>query len=675
MMIRSIALGGASAAGLAVLLVGAVALVAPPPPRGGTEAAMPPRTDPQTPRTAEFGQLSGEGAAVLPRSDAPSTLGTEPPAAGDAVAPDAPNRGDRSARAPDVVAALEGVRPPGGGDEAPELRAAAPSDGMPATFARPGADAPGADAGETADDVVQRTVPILDPEAEAEADGTPRAGTDAPEAVALGPDDAEPAAPSADTAVALQAAPGGIGAEADPEPSFARTGGDGSAIVANVETPGRTAPSASEDVPAAPAAEADAAPVAATVPLAPAASDAAAAPGPQEDTTEPSAPAVASFEVAVLAPAPVGPAPEGEGPVATSADAPVEAGDRPDALDPAPADVAPVSSTSASLADSPATAAPGLAAPSDSARGEEFAVRADEAPAPDAARPEAPDAADPEPTPPSAEPAPARTASVVAPRPRPEADAGAVADVPVEGTADAAPTPSEPVEAASGGGETGEGAGEDDPDRPAIQRYAGAFDGADGRPLFAVVLVDDGTGVEPEALAAFDFPVTFAIDPALPDAAARAAVYREAGHEVALLGSAMPPGGDADALRAVGDALPETTALVDAPDGRVGEGSALPALAEAGRGLLAPPGADVAAAEQAGVPAATAYRVLDDDDQRSSVIARFLDRATFEAEEDGTVVVVGRTRPETVTGLYSWALGRRAEVVQPAPLSAVLLAP
>ena len=212
----------------------------------------------------------------------------------------------------------------------------------------------------------------------------------------------------------------------------------------------------------------------------------------------------------------------------------------------------------------------------------------------------------------------------------------------------------------------------------ALADNAAPFD-RDGRPLFSVVLVDDGTGVAPDALAGLDLPVSFALDPAAADAAERAARYREAGHEVVLLADALPVTDARDlevAFAGAVQALPMATAVLDAPDRRLARArGALPALAETGLGLVVHPvglGAELREAEAQGIAAARLYRVLDDADQQAPVIARYLDRATFEAARDGSVIVVGRARPETVTALLSWALGDRALTVQPAPLSAVL---
>ncbi len=223
-------------------------------------------------------------------------------------------------------------------------------------------------------------------------------------------------------------------------------------------------------------------------------------------------------------------------------------------------------------------------------------------------------------------------------------------------------------------------------DLPAIQAYAVPFDANEERPLMAVVLIDDpDSRIEQSTLTRFTFPVAFAVDPMHPDAAERAGMYREAGFEVVMLGSMLPEGATAaDTEVAVGAAqsmLPETVALLDTPESRIqGDRPVLDAtvalLAETGHGLLAfPRGLNAAeqTASRAGVPGATLFRLLDDEDQRATQITRFLSRAAFTAAQEGTVIVAGHTRPDTVTALFSWALGDRSEAVALAPLSATLL--
>ncbi|TFL18208.1 divergent polysaccharide deacetylase family protein [Jannaschia formosa] len=221
----------------------------------------------------------------------------------------------------------------------------------------------------------------------------------------------------------------------------------------------------------------------------------------------------------------------------------------------------------------------------------------------------------------------------------------------------------------------------------ALTEQAAAFENPDGKPLFSVVLIDDPEGgVSRSALLALDMPLTFAVDPARPDAAEVAQAYREAGHEVLMLAEGLPvagaPGEIAAAVLDAQAALPQAVGVLDRrSDGFVRNGTALsalvPPMAEAGLGLVGYGGGlgdGLDRAEREGVPSEAVYRVVDEGGERATVLTRYLDRATFEAAETGQVIVVGRTRPAMVTALLSWSLGRRADTVALAPVSAVLLA-
>ncbi len=225
----------------------------------------------------------------------------------------------------------------------------------------------------------------------------------------------------------------------------------------------------------------------------------------------------------------------------------------------------------------------------------------------------------------------------------------------------------------------------DDGPQPAIRAFAAEFDATEDRPLMAVVLIDEpDSRIELSTLTRFTFPVAFAIDPLHPDAATRAAAFREAGFEVVILGSMIAEGATAAdvevALAAVQEVLPQAVAVLDTPENRIQTDrpvldAVVGVLAETGHGLVAfPRGLNAAeqSANRAGVPGATVFRMLDDDDQRATVITRFLDRAAFTATQEGAVIVVGRTRPDTVTALFSWALGSRSEGLALAPLSATI---
>lgn len=224
-------------------------------------------------------------------------------------------------------------------------------------------------------------------------------------------------------------------------------------------------------------------------------------------------------------------------------------------------------------------------------------------------------------------------------------------------------------------------------DASPLVTFSEPFDNPEGKPAFAIVLIDEGDpAADRAALAALPFPVTFALDPSDPMAADHAAIYRAAGKEVAMLATALPRGAQAAdvevALGAMTSALPEAVAVMDTP-GRAFQGDrplstlVVPVVGAGGRGLLTwDQGLNAAdqVARRENIAAAVAFRDLDGAGESGSVIRRYLDRAAFKAAQDGRVTVVGRTRPETVAALLEWALEGRAATVALAPLTAVLAA-
>ena len=274
--------------------------------------------------------------------------------------------------------------------------------------------------------------------------------------------------------------------------------------------------------------------------------------------------------------------------------------------------------------------------------------------------------------------APARVLPQVAPPMPPAPDAMTPPASPalpqIDPPAPPAPPEAEPPEA------------QPDAPQPALLRNAVDFTADPDRPLMAIILIDDPDSPLTEAvLDQITFPVSFAIDPGAPDAASRAAQLRAAGFEVLIFAAAaLPPGASASdvevSLGAARQSVPQAVAILDGPDSRIQSDrpvleAVIAALGETGHGMVAF-ARNLNAAEQgarrAGLAAATAFRLLDDEDQRAPVITRYLDRAAFAAAQEGTVIVVGQSRPDTITAVFSWALGGRAEGVMLAPVSAAL---
>ena len=220
-----------------------------------------------------------------------------------------------------------------------------------------------------------------------------------------------------------------------------------------------------------------------------------------------------------------------------------------------------------------------------------------------------------------------------------------------------------------------------------IVTYARAFVAEPGKPKFAILLRDIGAaGMARDDLARLPFAVTFVIDPAAPDAAEAASTYRAAGQEVMILASGLPEGATpADleqSFQAMALALPETVAVLDLATGGLQENrllatQAVPILKAQGRGIVTYDrglGAAQQVAAREGLPHAVIFRELDAGGEDTPVIRRYLDRAAFKAAQEGQVLVIGQTRPETVAALLEWMVEGRGSSVQLAPVTAVMQA-
>lgn len=220
---------------------------------------------------------------------------------------------------------------------------------------------------------------------------------------------------------------------------------------------------------------------------------------------------------------------------------------------------------------------------------------------------------------------------------------------------------------------------------PPIDRFARPFDNPAGKPLFAVVLIDTGDPrIDRVALAEMPFPVTFALDPSMPESALAASIYRAAGQEVVMLATGIPEGAtaaDVEVSFGAHDAsLPEAVAVLDLEAGGFQGDRALstmvvPVLAGQGRGLLSwDRGLNAASqvARREGLRSGVIFRRLDGEAESVTQIRRYLDRAAFKAAQDGRVIVAGETQPNTVAALLEWAVEGRASSVALAPLTAAL---
>ena len=223
-----------------------------------------------------------------------------------------------------------------------------------------------------------------------------------------------------------------------------------------------------------------------------------------------------------------------------------------------------------------------------------------------------------------------------------------------------------------------------DPDAPALQRFAAAFENPDGKPTLTVVLLDDtGSANAPDLIRLLPFPATIVVDSDAPNAIARMTAFRDVGAEVAFRAQfptgALPSDVEVT-LQSALEAVPEAVAFVDAggtglQSSRDVTNQTIEAMAEGGRGLvLLPKGLNSAlrTATAEGVPAAAIYRDLDGDTQDGRVIRRSVDQAAFRARQDGSVILLARLRPQTLDALVEWYGVNSGGQVVIAPLSAAL---
>ena len=222
-------------------------------------------------------------------------------------------------------------------------------------------------------------------------------------------------------------------------------------------------------------------------------------------------------------------------------------------------------------------------------------------------------------------------------------------------------------------------------DVPLLRKNALDFTTIPELPEMAVVLLDTGPGRETVGdVALMPFPLSVAVDASQPDAEAAIDYYRANNAEVILV-VPFPPGvtaTDVDVTMQAYDALLDKVVAVMVPESvgfqNAGDAAAQLAtvLGEKGLGLLSYPaglntGHKTAVSE--GVPATLVFRDLDPEDQSADVIRRFLDNVAFRARNEEGTVALARVRPDSLQALLEWSLGNRAQTVNLAPLSALLI--
>ncbi|UOA27540.1 divergent polysaccharide deacetylase family protein [Pseudosulfitobacter sp. DSM 107133] len=210
------------------------------------------------------------------------------------------------------------------------------------------------------------------------------------------------------------------------------------------------------------------------------------------------------------------------------------------------------------------------------------------------------------------------------------------------------------------------------------------------KPMMSIVLIDNGADLSGgtvglAALRSFPYPLSFAIDANLPDAAERSAAYRAEGLEVLAMIDLPAGATPADAEVSIAAALNAVPQAIGVLEGTGTGFQADRALSDQVVSILGSDGYGIVMqskglntaqklAVRDGVPAATVFRDFDSADQTPTVIRRFLDQAAFRAGQEGGVIMLGRVRPDTISALLLWGLQDRAERVALTPVSALLKA-
>jgi len=240
-----------------------------------------------------------------------------------------------------------------------------------------------------------------------------------------------------------------------------------------------------------------------------------------------------------------------------------------------------------------------------------------------------------------------------------------------------------PESTAPGASEMTEPDGVTDDAAPALQRNAVACANTEGKPLFSVILIDDGN-LDRAQITGIGFPVTVALDPTRADAATAQSTYRAAGLEVLILATTLPAGATASDLEVTFQShfssLPGAVGVLDLPLGgfqgnRIVAQQVVAILGEGGYGLVTidkglNPASQVAEREK--VAQARVFRELDGTGENLPTMRRYLDRAAFRAAQESGVVVLGHARAETLQALVEWAAEGRAANMALCPVSAVM---
>lgn len=221
-------------------------------------------------------------------------------------------------------------------------------------------------------------------------------------------------------------------------------------------------------------------------------------------------------------------------------------------------------------------------------------------------------------------------------------------------------------------------------DLPALLAYSADYTATPTGPIMSIVLVDIAAlGPDDRELTQLPFPVTFAVDAFAAGASDRAMDYRSKGMEVlAMIGlpEGATPQDAATTITQAAELVPVSIGFLDVPSAsfqssRQVAAQVVASAKDTGRGVVTfPRGLNSLEqeAQRAKAPSALILRDFDGEGQDVAAMKRFIEHAALQASTGKTVVLLGRSKPDTIQALAEWSLGNRAASVSIVPLSYLL---
>lgn len=211
----------------------------------------------------------------------------------------------------------------------------------------------------------------------------------------------------------------------------------------------------------------------------------------------------------------------------------------------------------------------------------------------------------------------------------------------------------------------------------AFETYALTFGDFTGKPLLSIILLAE-TIEQADSVSALTIPVTLAVSPLNPDAAAIIGQYRAKGGEVVLM---LPSNGALSLQNVTAEnvpavvtmALENTTGVIGIIDSNSGEdatqvNAVLTELGKTGHALITTTSVTV----ESGVSATSIIGTLDNLEGKIAVL-REMDNAVVQIGSGTSGTVFGNASDDTISAISFWLKSQKAQTVTVAPVSASIL--